>query len=93
MDIIDPELLEILVCPESRQPVKLAGEALVERLNVAQSEGKLKNRAGRKVEQPMQAGLIRDDRAFLYPIIDDIPVMLIDEAIPLEGFLSLDKEA
>ena len=93
MDNIDPELLEILVCPESRQPVKLAGEALVERLNAAQSEGKLKNRAGQKVEQPMQGGLIRDDRAFLYPIIDDIPVMLIDEAIPLEGFLSLDKEA
>jgi len=26
---------------------------------------------------------VRDDKKFLYPIRDNIPIMLIDEAIPL----------
>ena len=33
----------------------------------------------------MDAGLVREDGAYLYRIEDDIPIMLIDEAIALEG--------
>ena len=32
----------------------------------------------------MDGGLVREDRAFLYRIEDDIPIMLIDEAVPLK---------
>ena len=28
-------------------------------------------------------GLVREDGDWLYPVRDDIPIMLIDEAIPL----------
>jgi uncharacterized protein len=31
--------------------------------------------------------LIRADRQILYPIREDIPVMLIEEGIPLEGII------
>ena len=87
MALVDPELLEILVCPETKQPVKLADEALVDKLNAAQKEGKLENREGETVDEPMQGGLIREDQVYLYPIIDGIPVMMIDKAIALADFL------
>jgi uncharacterized protein len=87
--MIDKELLDILVCPENHARLALAAGGLVERLNALVAEGKLKNRSGRRVERTMDGGLVRDDRAFLYPILDGIPVLLVDEAIPLEpGWLS-----
>jgi uncharacterized protein len=50
---VDPELLEILVCPACKTPVQLVGDG-----------------AGLKCTQCHR----------VYPIKDDIPVMLIDEA-------------
>lgn len=83
--MISNELLEILVCPETHQPLKLVDSQLLERLNEAVREGRIVNRGGRQVETPFQAGLVREDEQCFYPVIDDIPVMLIDEAISLEA--------
>jgi len=82
--MIDPGLLEILVCPENHMPLRLADDALVSRLNRAIGEKRLKNKAGQPVESPMEGGLIREDRAILYPIVEGIPVLLTSEAIPLK---------
>lgn len=82
--MIDPQLLAILVCPETHTPLRVADEALLARLNRQAAEGKLRNRIGRPVEPPIQGGLVREDGALLFPIVDGIPVMLIDEAIPIE---------
>ena len=82
--MIDQELLDILVCPESKQPVRPADDALVERLNAAIERGEVANRGGEPVSEPVDGGLVRDDGAWLYPVRDEIPVMLIDEAIPLD---------
>ncbi len=46
--------------------------------------GKITNRGGKIVENPLDGGLIREDKKFLYPIDDGIPIMLIDEAISLD---------
>lgn len=83
--MIDKELLEILVCPENHSRLAVAGQGLVDRLNGLIASGTLKNRLGRRVERTMDGGLLRDDKAFLYPILDGIPVLLVDEAIPLEA--------
>ncbi len=82
--MVDPELLSILVCPENKTPVALADEALMVKLNAAISAGTLKNRAGEKVDEKADGGLVREDKKYLYLIRDDIPIMLIDEAIPLD---------
>jgi len=82
--MVSKELLDILVCPERRTPLFLADERILAAVNRAVAEGRLKNRAGDRVEKPLEAGLVRDDRAVLYPVIDGIPIMLIDEAIPLD---------
>ena len=81
--MIDPELLEILACPETKMPVRLADAELVEAINAAISRGALKNAGGETVTEPIDAGLIREDDKTLYPIRDDIPIMLIEEAIAL----------
>jgi uncharacterized protein YbaR (Trm112 family) len=82
--MIDKRLLEMLVCPENRTPLHLADDSLTARINQAIAAGTLKNRTGQKVASPLEGGLVREDGALLYPVLDGIPVLLIDEAIPLE---------
>ena len=81
--MVDEELLKILVCPENKTPVQVAGQDLVDKINAAIEAGNLKSRAGDTVDSPIDGGLVREDGAYLYLIREDIPVMLIDEAIPL----------
>ncbi|NWF74079.1 MAG: hypothetical protein HXY51_13700 [Nitrospirae bacterium] len=84
---IDKDLLAILCCPETKQDVNLADEALIARLNEAVSRGQLTNKGNKPVTELLDGGLIRSDRKILYPIREDIPVMLIEEGIPLEGMI------
>ena len=80
---VNPELLEILVCPETKQPVALADAELLERLALKIESGSLRNRGGDKVAKPITEGLVREDGKVLYPVDDGIPVMLIEESIEL----------
>jgi uncharacterized protein YbaR (Trm112 family) len=80
---VSSELLEILVCPETKQPVSLAGDDLLTGLNEKIAAGSLRNRGGEKVEKPITEGLVREDGKVLYPVDDGIPVMLIEESIEL----------
>lgn len=75
---VDPELLAILVCPKTRGTLELVelGEdtrrALVD-----------KYREKFRDEEPVVTqGLYSKDADLVYPIVSDIPVMLIDEALP-----------
>jgi len=81
--MIDPELLKILCCPETHQSVALADPSLIKALNVQIASGQLRNRAGQSVTEQIEGGLLRADGKVLYPVRSHIPVMLIDEAIPL----------
>jgi len=82
--MIDAELLKILCCPETHQELRVADSPLVETLNQQAGLGSLKNRAGQPVKGKLDGGLLRADGKFLYPIRKNIPVMLVDEAIPLD---------
>ena len=82
--MVDPELLEILVCPETHQPVRPAEGELLNRLNQAIQSGGVTNRGGNEVADPIEEGLVREDDKILYPVREDIPIMLMDEAIELE---------
>ncbi|MCG8588842.1 MAG: hypothetical protein MJE66_06085 [Proteobacteria bacterium] len=80
---VPEDLLEILVCPETRQPVTLAPPELIEQLNERIRAGTLRRRGGDSVDEPLVEGLVREDGKILYPVDDDIPVMLIEESIEL----------
>lgn len=82
-NVIADHLLEILRCPQSRTRLRPAETKLVEQLNRAIAAGTLVNLAGERLERPLDGGLIREQGDLLYPIIDQIPVLLPDEAIDL----------
>ena len=54
---VDPRLLEVLVCPLTKAPLRYDREA---------------------------QELISDEAGLAYPIRDGIPIMLVDEARPLD---------
>ena len=74
------ELLDLLCCPETHQPLRVATPA---ELALANREGVL-NRAGWVGNRPMTDGLVREDGSILYPVWDEIPCLLIEEGIPLK---------
>src|SRR5690606_14151318 len=84
LPMIRPELLSMLVCPENRAPLELATSDLLGVINRAVTLGEVVNKAGRKVDKQLDAGLVRADQTVLYPVFDEIPMMLIDESIPLD---------
>ena len=85
MTSVSQELLEILVCPETKQAVRPAAADLLARLNDAVRAGRVRTRGGRAVTEPLVEGLVREDGRVLYPVDDGIPVMLIDESIEIPG--------
>ncbi len=82
---VSPDLIEILICPETQQPVALAGPEVLERVNAEIAAGRLRNRGGEPVKNAIAEGLLREDGRVLYPVDDGIPVMLIEESIEVPG--------
>lgn len=90
--MVHPDLLEILVCPETRQPLTMAGSEILERVNQAVEGKALRNQGGDRVGERIEEGLVREDGKVMYPVRDDIPVMLLDEAIRLDSLSGADDE-
>ena len=80
---MDEKLLEIMCCPETHQSLAKAGAELVDDLNKRIQAGTLVDRVDEKVAELIDGGLIREDGKILFPIRQDIPVMLIDQGIPI----------
>ena len=75
---VDAELLAILVCPKSKGSLELV--KLDERSRKDLIE---KYREHFPDEEPVvEEGLYCADSGLVYPIVSDIPIMLIDEALP-----------
>jgi uncharacterized protein YbaR (Trm112 family) len=84
--MISQELLNIIVCPETKQDLVIAETDIIEKINKLIENGELLNRSKQKVTEKIDGGLIqKDDRKYLYPIRDEIPILLIDKSIPLEN--------
>lgn len=81
--MIDKDLLSILACPETHQPLREAAEADLAAVNARIAAGGLANVGGKAVAEALQAGLVREDGKRIYPVKDGIPVLLIDEGIDL----------
>lgn len=79
--MIDPELLKILCCPSTKQALRVATAQELQTLNAKIAAGELKNHAGEALREPLDAALATMDAKILYPVRQNIPVMLIDESI------------
>ncbi len=78
----------MLRCPEDHSELTAANPQLVNRINHAVAQGRLKNRSGNIVPKPLDGALVRADGQIAYPIVDEIPVLLVDEGIRLVEFES-----
>ncbi|MGH7884300.1 MAG: Trm112 family protein [Thermodesulfobacteriota bacterium] len=83
--MIDKKLLDIVVCPETKKALKFAENSLIKKINEMIELGKLKNRSDNLVDKKIDGGLITIEQTeYLYPIREEIPILLIEESIPLK---------
>lgn len=73
----------MLVCPRTRQPLRLATAAELAAVNAAITAGSARNRGGDPVDRQLESGLVPTSGEALYPILDGIPILLSAAAIPL----------
>lgn len=81
--MIDKDLLSILACPATHQPLREATADELAALNARVAAGGVKAFGGKALSQPLEAGLVREDGKVLYPVLHGIPVLLVDEGIGL----------
>lgn len=82
---IDPEFLAMLRCPQSRAPLREATAAELEALNARIAAGGVADRGGESISEPLEAGLVVEGEAILYPVREGIPKLLVEAAIGLDG--------
>lgn len=79
---IDPTLLDMLRCPQTGSRLRPATVAEVEGANRRIASRELRDASGETVTEPLDGGLITLCGTWLYPIRDQIPAMIPEEAIP-----------
>jgi len=78
---LDKHLLEILVCPATKTPVKLLAKDKLAILNREVDKGSLAYVDGSPVDGLLDEALITEDGRTLYRVSDGIPVMLEEQGI------------
>lgn len=80
---MDQEFLNILRCPKTQSPFELMSAEEVAKLNHAIGEGKVKQVDGAVVKKPVNEALITRDHKTVYRIDDGIPILVIEQGIPV----------
>ena len=83
--MIDPKFVDLLICPDTRQSLRLAPDDVVADLNRQIEAGTVVNQGEAKVEERLDGGLVREDGKMLYPIFDEvIPELLVESGISVD---------
>lgn len=86
---MDRKLLDILVCPASRQPLSLLDKAGLDALNRTIAGSGVKRNDGSAQVDAVREALVTRDRKTVYRLDDGIPVLLVEEGIAtaqVDGF-------
>jgi uncharacterized protein YbaR (Trm112 family) len=78
---VDGKLLEILCCPVSKVPLNRLGHAQLDKLNKAIAAGSVSHVRGEPVRDSLHEALITSDGKVIYPVVDDIPILLEEKGI------------
>jgi uncharacterized protein YbaR (Trm112 family) len=78
---IDGKLLEILCCPVSKTPLIRLTSRRLQTLNAAINTGDIQYVNGETVKEPLREALITEDSRVIYPVVDDIPILLEEKGI------------
>lgn len=85
---VSKELIHILRCPETKEVLVEASESLITKINEAIGKKIVYYRNNLPVLVRIDGGLLRPDGKFLYPVREDIPILLVDESIVLDDAYS-----
>ena len=83
---VSKELLEILCCPKTRVSLVELTDEQIDAVNKQISSKDVTYADGKKVDKPLDEGLITEDKQIIYRVDDEIPIMLIDMGIPAGQF-------
>lgn len=83
---VNGKLLEILCCPVSKTPLTVLSRQKLDKLNDAIKNGEALFVGGEKVMEPLSEGLITEDGKVIYPVQDDIPILLEEKGIGTTQF-------
>lgn len=86
---MDRKLLDLLVCPASRQPLALLDAKGLAALNQAIGAGGVQRSDGVPQQASLQQALITRDGKTVYRIDDGIPVLLIEESLATAAIAGL----
>ncbi|MGN6153324.1 MAG: Trm112 family protein [Lysobacteraceae bacterium] len=78
---MDRKLVDLLVCPATRQPLALLDKPGLDALNAAIAAGGVQRVDGTPQTEPLREALITRDRRTVYRVDDGIPVLLVEEGI------------
>ena len=79
--MLAPDLLAILVCPETRQPLVVADVDALAFANARIATGDVRDINGEPVRAPLTEALATADSRRIYPVREGIPILLVEEAI------------
>lgn len=83
---IPDQLLDILCCPVSHEPLRPLGKERLKKLNQAISAGEIQYVDGTAVEAQVREALITRNDKVIYAVEDGIPVLLPDRGIGTTQF-------
>ncbi|EMI16775.1 hypothetical protein RMSM_06293 [Rhodopirellula maiorica SM1] len=81
--MIDQNLLSMLRCVLSGEPLQPAEPSFVEKINESIKLGELRDRQDQRIHEGIDTGLISKSGGLMYPVRDGIVCMVADEAIVL----------
>jgi uncharacterized protein YbaR (Trm112 family) len=78
---MDRKLLDLLVCPATRQPLALLDGRGLQAVNAAIEAGEVRRGDGEPQAGALREALVTRDRKTVYRVDDGIPVLLVEESI------------
>ncbi len=79
----DSDLLDIICCPATRQPVASMPRDMLTKLNSLIQDQKIRARDDALVTEELASALVTEDGKLAYPVVDGIPIMLEERGISL----------
>ena len=77
---MDPALLSLLRCPETKGVLRTATPDELELFNSAIRNSAIRNRDGEIITECLDDGLICESAGLCYPVRDGLPILLVGEA-------------
>ncbi len=84
--MLEQDFVSILRCVATGSELRLLDKSALAKLNTAIVDGRVTTRIGQTLERPLEAALINADGSWVYQVLDGIPALLFEQAIPYQDY-------